>query len=171
MLFPSTAEREHIVKMRGAIKVVNQSFGRLAEHLLPNRDREGVGALFRNPLPNRDRKGVGALFRNPLPNRDRKGVGALFRNPLPNRDRKGVGALLNTTQRPQPPRVRRTAQMLQRLALNLPYPLARQPEVLRNLFQRMLAIEADSEPHPHYLLFARRKRLQHIRRLRANILL
>src|ERR1035438_4010305 len=46
MLFPSTAEREHIVKMRGAIKVVNQSFGRLAEHLLPNRDRKGVGAPF-----------------------------------------------------------------------------------------------------------------------------
>ena len=61
--------------------------------------------------------------------------------------------------------------MLQRLALNLPYPLARQPEVLRNLFQRVLAIEADSEPHADYLLFAGRERLQHIRRLRANILL
>src|SRR5580704_1561568 len=78
-------------------------------------------------------------------------------------------ALLHAGQGPQPPRVRRTAQMLQRLTLDLTYALARQTKILRDLFQRVLALEADAKAHPDHFLFAGRQRLQHIRGLGTDI--
>jgi uncharacterized protein YndB with AHSA1/START domain len=47
MLFPSAEERERVVQKYGAVEGAHQTLGRLAQHLLPNRDREGVDAPIR----------------------------------------------------------------------------------------------------------------------------
>lgn len=45
------------------------------------------------------------------------------------------------------------AQLFERLDLDLPDPLTREIEELAYLFERVLAIDSDTKPHPDYFLF------------------
>ena len=45
------------------------------------------------------------------------------------------------------------AQFLERLDFDLPDPFPGEIEVLADLFERVLATDANAEPHPDYLLF------------------
>src|SRR5258708_15474654 len=63
-------------------------------------------------------------------------------------------------QGPQPPRLLGSAELSQRLSLDLPDPLARDIELLADLFEGVLALAADAEAQPDDLLFSRREDLQ-----------
>src|SRR5712692_5800166 len=63
-------------------------------------------------------------------------------------------------QGPQPPRPLGSAELPQRLDLDLPDPLARDIELLTDLFKRVLALAADAETQPDDLLLSRREGLQ-----------
>src|SRR4249920_3493141 len=58
-------------------------------------------------------------------------------------------------------RARRMPQLAQRLRLDLADALARDLEVLADLFERVVALLADAEAHAQDLLLARRQRLEH----------
>ena len=63
-------------------------------------------------------------------------------------------------QGPQPPGPFGSAELPQRLGLDLPDPLARDSELLTDLFKRVLALTADAETQPDDLLLSRREGLQ-----------
>src|SRR5688500_17845190 len=62
---------------------------------------------------------------------------------------------------PQLPATRRMSQLAQRLGFDLTDALARDGEILADLFQRVLAAIADTKAHLDHLLLARRQRFQH----------
>src|SRR5260370_15587366 len=72
-------------------------------------------------------------------------------------------------QRPQVPRTLRRAELPQRLGLDLANALARDVELLADLLERVLALAADTEPQPDYLLLLGRKRLEDIGGLVADV--
>src|SRR6476660_7265255 len=59
------------------------------------------------------------------------------------------------------PGARRMAQLAERLRLDLADALAGDRETLADLFERVLAAVADTEPHLDHLLLTRGERLQH----------
>src|SRR6476646_1879742 len=61
------------------------------------------------------------------------------------------------------------AQLAERLRLDLADTLARDLEVLADLFERVVALLADAEAHAQDLLLARRERLQHLPRLFGEV--
>src|SRR5229473_804223 len=63
-------------------------------------------------------------------------------------------------QGPQPPRPLGSAELPQRLGLDLPDPLARDIKLLADLFEGVLALAADAEAQPDDLLLSRREDLQ-----------
>src|ERR1051325_8425982 len=63
----------------------------------------------------------------------------------------------------------RRPQLAQRLGLDLPDPLARDIELLPDLFQRVLALAPYAESHPDDLLLLRRECLQNPGGLVADI--
>src|SRR5438045_2994425 len=63
-------------------------------------------------------------------------------------------AALAFNERLEPLRARRVAQLAQRLGLDLADALARDLEVLADLFQRVVALLADAEAHAQNLFFA-----------------
>src|SRR5713101_4160228 len=72
-------------------------------------------------------------------------------------------------QGPQPPRPLGSAELPQRLGLDLPDPLARDIELLADLFKRVLALAADAEAQPDDLLLSRREGLQDADGLGAHV--
>src|ERR1035438_6010294 len=72
-------------------------------------------------------------------------------------------------QRAQAAGAFRGAQLPQRFGLNLANALARDVEFLADLFQGVLALTADAEPHPDYFLLLRGKRLQNAGGFVANV--
>src|SRR6266571_2015452 len=60
-------------------------------------------------------------------------------------------------------------QLAQRLGLDLADALARDRELLADLFQRMVGVHADAEAHAQDTLLARRERGEHARRGLAQI--
>src|SRR5579872_2849795 len=67
--------------------------------------------------------------------------------------------LLNAHERSQPMRTLRTAQVSKRLRLDLADPLAAQVELLGDLSERVLVIEADPESHADNCFFVGRQGL------------
>src|SRR5258707_381423 len=63
----------------------------------------------------------------------------------------------------------RVPQLAERLRLDLTDALARHLEVLTDLFEGVVALFPDAEPHAEDLLFARRQRLQHLPRLLGEV--
>ena len=61
------------------------------------------------------------------------------------------------------------AQLAQRLGFDLPDALACYREILTHFLQRVLAAVIKTETHLDDLLFARRERLEHLRRLFAQV--
>src|SRR5665213_1211489 len=72
-------------------------------------------------------------------------------------------------KRPQPMAPARVPQFPQRLCLDLPDALARHREALADLFERVFAAVLQAETHLDDLLFARAQRLEHFRRLLAQV--
>src|SRR5690606_18161715 len=72
-------------------------------------------------------------------------------------------------ERPQLLAPRRMPQLPQRLRLDLADALARDLEVLTDLFERVVALLADAEAHAEDLLLARRQRLEHAPRLLLEV--
>ena len=60
-------------------------------------------------------------------------------------------------------------QLPQRLRFNLPDPLPRHRELLPDLFQRVIGVHPDAEPHPQHPFFTRRQGCQHPRRRFAQV--
>src|ERR1700689_4859394 len=65
-------------------------------------------------------------------------------------------------ERLEPLAARRMPQLAQRLRFDLPDPLARHLEVLTDLFERVIRLLADAEPHAQHLLLARRQGGEHL---------
>src|SRR5437879_4963609 len=65
-------------------------------------------------------------------------------------------------------RARRMTELAQGLGLDLSNPLARDGEVLPDLFQRVLAAVGEAEAQPQHLLLARRERVEDLVRLLAQ---
>src|SRR5437588_11476331 len=62
-------------------------------------------------------------------------------------------------------------QLPERLGLDLPDALARDRELLADLFERVVGVHADAEAHAQHALLARRQRGEHARRGLAQVAL
>src|SRR5690242_17026065 len=62
----------------------------------------------------------------------------------------------------QPLRARGMAKLAQRLRLDLTYALARDVELLADLFQRVVGVHLDTEAHAQHLGLARSERVEHV---------
>src|SRR3954454_531046 len=87
----------------------------------------------------------------------------------PSRWNRIVKDLPRRHQRSQPSSPFRGPKLAKRLGLDLPDSLPCDIELLSDLFQRMLALAADPEPHPDHLLLLRGEGLQDTGRLVANV--
>src|SRR6266702_8897983 len=62
----------------------------------------------------------------------------------------------------QPLGTRRVAELAQGLRLDLPDALARDVELLADLFQRVVGVHFDAETHAQYFRLARGERIQYV---------
>src|SRR5262249_53934661 len=72
-------------------------------------------------------------------------------------------------ERLEPLAARRMAELAERFCLDLADALARDLEVLADLFERVVALLADAEPHAQDLLLARGQRREHLPRLICEV--
>src|SRR6185312_4781042 len=79
------------------------------------------------------------------------------------------GELACSHQRAKTAGAFRSAELAQRLGFDLADALARDIELLADFFQGVLALAADTEPHPDYFLLFRRKGLEDARGFIANV--
>src|SRR5205814_2856162 len=76
--------------------------------------------------------------------------------------RKRTGSTLPLEERAQLLRARRVAELAQRLRLDLADALARDVELLADLFERVVGVHLDAEAHAQHLRLARRERIEHV---------
>src|SRR5665213_3972957 len=87
------------------------------------------------------------------------GTGAFQRSrPAPGRNRRSLAF----EEAAQLFRARRVPQLAQRLRLDLANALARDVELLADLFQRVVGVHLDAEAHPQHLRLARRQRVEDV---------